>query len=99
MREYQKSNIEQGIMNVEGKQDIAGQVSRRGTSPAPNPSGEVQSAEHRPDFINKMKVCREAKESGNFIIRNFLFDIRHSLYGSLYGLSHSRKRVIRAWRK
>ena len=35
---------------------IAGQLIRCGTSPAPN-YGEAQSAESRPDFIHKMKIC------------------------------------------
>ena len=35
---------------------IAGQLIRCGTSPAPN-CGEAQSAESRPDFIHKMKIC------------------------------------------
>jgi four helix bundle protein len=42
---------------------IAGQIIRSGTSPAPN-YGEAQSAESRPDFIHKMKVClKELRET------------------------------------
>ena len=42
---------------------IAGQIIRSGTSPAPN-YGEGQSAESRPDFIHKMKVClKELRET------------------------------------
>ena len=35
---------------------IAGQLTRSGTSPAPN-YGEAQSAESIADFIHKMKLC------------------------------------------
>ena len=42
---------------------IAGQLTRCGTSPAPN-YGEAQSAESRADFIHKMKVClKELRET------------------------------------
>ena len=42
---------------------IAGQLIRCGTSPAPN-YGEAQSAESRPDFIHKMKIClKELRET------------------------------------
>ena len=42
---------------------IAGQIIRSGTSPAAN-YGEAQSAESRPDFIHKMKVClKELRET------------------------------------
>jgi len=42
---------------------IAGQILRSGTSPAPN-YGEAQSAESRPDFIHKMKIClKELRET------------------------------------
>jgi four helix bundle protein len=42
---------------------IAGQIIRSGTSPAPN-YGEAQSAESRSDFIHKMKVClKELRET------------------------------------
>ena len=42
---------------------VSGQIIRSGTSPAPN-YGEAQSAESRPDFIHKMKVClKELRET------------------------------------
>jgi four helix bundle protein len=42
---------------------IAGQIIRSGTSPAPN-YGEAQSAESRSDFIHKMKLClKELRET------------------------------------
>jgi len=42
---------------------ISGQIIRSGTSPAPN-YGEAQSAESRPDFIHKLKVClKELRET------------------------------------
>jgi four helix bundle protein len=42
---------------------VSGQLIRCGTSPAPN-YGEAQSAESRPDFIHKMKVClKELRET------------------------------------
>jgi len=42
---------------------IAGQLTRCGTSPAPN-YGEAQSAESIADFIHKMKVClKELRET------------------------------------
>ena len=42
---------------------VGGQLTRCGTSPAPN-YGEAQSAESRPDFIHKMKVClKELRET------------------------------------
>jgi len=42
---------------------ISGQIIRSGTSPAPN-YGEGQSAESRPDFIHKMKIClKELRET------------------------------------
>jgi four helix bundle protein len=42
---------------------IAGQLIRSGTSSAPN-YGEAQSAESRPDFIHKMKIClKELRET------------------------------------
>ena len=42
---------------------IAGQLLRRGTSPAPN-YGEAQGAESRADLIHKMKVClKELRET------------------------------------
>jgi len=42
---------------------IAGQMTRSGTSPAPN-YGEAQSAESRADFIHKMKIClKELRET------------------------------------
>ena len=42
---------------------VSGQMIRSGTSPAPN-YGEAQSAESRPDFIHKMKVClKELRET------------------------------------
>ena len=42
---------------------IAGQLTRCGTSPAPN-YGEAQAAESRADFIHKMKVClKELRET------------------------------------
>jgi len=42
---------------------IAGQLTRCGTSPAPN-YGEAQSAESIADFIHKMKIClKELRET------------------------------------
>jgi len=42
---------------------IAGQLTRCGTSPAPN-YGEAQSAESIADFIHKMKLClKELRET------------------------------------
>jgi four helix bundle protein len=42
---------------------IGGQLLRSGTSPALN-YGEAQSAESKPDFIHKMKIClKELKET------------------------------------
>jgi four helix bundle protein len=42
---------------------VGGQIIRSGTSPAPN-YGEAQSAESRPDFIHKIKVClKELRET------------------------------------
>ena len=42
---------------------ISGQLTRCGTSPAPN-YGEAQGAESRSDFIHKMKVClKELRET------------------------------------
>jgi four helix bundle protein len=42
---------------------VSGQLIRCGTPPAPN-YGEAQSAESRPDFIHKMKVClKELRET------------------------------------
>jgi four helix bundle protein len=42
---------------------IAGQLTRCGTSPAPN-YGEAQSAESISDFIHKMKIClKELRET------------------------------------
>ncbi len=42
---------------------IAGQLTRSGTSPAPN-YGEAQSAESRSDFIHKMKISlKELRET------------------------------------
>ena len=35
---------------------IRGQILRSGSSPAPN-YGETQSAEFKPDFINKLKIA------------------------------------------
>ena len=47
---------------------IAGQLIRCGTSPAPN-YGEAQSAESRPDFIHKMKIClKELRETMVWLI-------------------------------
>jgi len=47
---------------------IAGQLTRCGTSPAPN-YGEAQSAESRADFIHKMKVClKELRETRVWLI-------------------------------
>jgi len=54
---------------------IAGQLTRCGTSPAPN-YGEAQSAESIADFIHKMKVClkelRETRVWLLMIIRAYL---------------------------
>ena len=42
---------------------IASQIIRSGTSPAPN-YGEAQSAESRSDFIHKMQIClKELRET------------------------------------
>lgn len=42
---------------------IAAQITRSGTSPAPN-YGEAQGAESRPDFIHKMRLClKELRET------------------------------------
>ena len=42
---------------------ITGQLTRCGTSPAPN-YGEAQAAESRADFIHKMKIClKELRET------------------------------------
>lgn len=42
---------------------VGKQIIRSGTSPAPN-YGEAQSAESRPDFIHKMKIClKELRET------------------------------------
>ena len=70
---YRKmSNIEQGIMNVEGKQDpeegpidFAGQLIPNGTSPAPN------SSEKR---INGKKKRIELHNS-RFLVRYSIFNI------------------------
>jgi len=51
---------------------IAGQITRCGTSPAPN-YGEAQGAESRPDFIHKMRIglkeLRETKVWLKMIVR------------------------------
>ena len=53
----------ESLPNTRVGNHIAGQLVRCGTSPAPN-YGEAQSAESRPDFIHKMKVClKELRET------------------------------------
>ena len=54
---------------------IAGQLIRSGTSPAPN-YGEAQSAESRPDFIHKMKIClKELRETRVWLLMIAKVDI------------------------
>jgi len=64
---------------------IAGQLTRCGTSPAPN-YGEAQGAESRSDFIHKMKIflkeLRETKVWLQMINHNSKFLVRYSIFKS-----------------
>ncbi len=56
-------NVVEALPNTRIGNHIAGQLSRSGTSPAPN-YGEAQSAESRKDFIHKMKIAlKELRET------------------------------------
>ncbi|NQU21828.1 MAG: four helix bundle protein [Candidatus Nealsonbacteria bacterium] len=56
-------NVVEALPNSRIGNHIAGQLSRSGTSPAPN-YGEAQSGESRKDFIHKMKVSlKELRET------------------------------------
>ena len=77
MSKYRKFDIEERLINfavriirtaeslpkTKAGNHIAGQLTRCGTSPAPN-YGEAKSAESIADFIHKMKIClKELRET------------------------------------
>ena len=56
-------NVTEALPNTKAGNDIASQLVRSGTSPAPN-YGEAQSAESRRDFLHKMKISlKELRET------------------------------------
>ena len=56
-------NVVEALPNSRIGSHIGGQLSRSGTSPAPN-YGEARSAESRKDFLHKMKVSlKELRET------------------------------------
>lgn len=56
-------NVVEALPTTKAGNQIARQLVRSGTSPAPN-YGEAQSAESRKDFIHKMKVAlKELRET------------------------------------
>ncbi|MBI3919809.1 MAG: four helix bundle protein [Armatimonadetes bacterium] len=56
-------DVTDALPNTRAGNHIAGQLTRCGTSPAPN-YAEAQSAESRNDFIHKMKIClKELRET------------------------------------
>jgi four helix bundle protein len=55
--------VVESLPNTRAGNQIAGQLIRCGTSPAPN-YAEAQAAESRNDFIHKMKIClKELRET------------------------------------
>ena len=61
-------NVVEALPNSRIGNHIAGQLSRSGTSPAPN-YGEAQSAESRKDFVHKMKVSlKELRETLSWLL-------------------------------
>ncbi len=56
-------NVVEALPNSRIGNHIGGQLSRSGTSPAPN-YGEARSAESRKDFLHKMKISlKELRET------------------------------------
>lgn len=55
--------VVESLTDTKAGKQIAGQLIRSGTFPAPN-YGEAQSAESRKDFVHKMKIAlKELRES------------------------------------
>ena len=55
--------VVEALPNTRAGNHIAGQLTRSGTSPAPN-YGEARSAESRKDFVHKMKISlKELRET------------------------------------
>jgi four helix bundle protein len=55
--------VVESLPNSKAGNHVAGQLTRSGTSPAPN-YGEAQSAESRKDFVHKMKIAlKELRET------------------------------------
>jgi four helix bundle protein len=55
--------VANSLLNTQAGQNLSGQLTRSGTSPALN-YGEAQGAESRKDFIHKMKIClKELRET------------------------------------
>ena len=56
-------DVIESLPNSKAGNHIAGQLTRSGTSPAPN-YGEARSAESRKDFVHKIKIAlKELRES------------------------------------
>lgn len=75
-------NFVESLPNTKSANHMGGQLLRSGTSPSLN-YGEAKSAESKPDFLHKMKVClKELRESYNclrIMFRAKLYKSEHQI--------------------